>query len=191
MPYHPCKTGETELKARNTHRRGLRGSLMADAPLAIWFLIIGVTLPLIDLVMITVRSGFLIMSARDAAHVAARCKSFQTPVSADQPSVVGAADAQARFAASRFSEITVNSVESWILITDLDTEVTTRQNTRLTEPADTNEFVYQIEVIVRGQANPLVRYNAGIFGNIPGLTAPVPVNAVAREFAEFPGGLDD
>lgn len=169
----------------------MRGSFFADVPLTIWFLMLGLAIPLIDLVTVSVRSGFLIMAARDAAHHASGCRSFQNPVSASRPSMITAADARARDAASRFSEVTVNSVESWIVITDLNTQVTTKRNTKLTDPANTDVNVYQLEVIVRGQANPLIRYNAGIFGNIPGLTAPVPVNAVAREFVEFSDGLDE
>jgi hypothetical protein len=43
---------------------------------------------------------------------------------------------------------------------------------------------------VKGQVSPLMDLNIGILPPIPGLTAAVPVTVAAREYCEYPQGLN-
>lgn len=164
---------------------------MAELPIALWVLFVVLTLPMIDMATIGLRTTFLVAAAHDAVHAASRAKSFSSPVTANDPSATQTATSQVAQDISRFREITVNNVTTNMVITDINNGQTTRRNTPLTTPADINTNTYSIEVLVTAQIRPLITFNAGgLLPNIPGLSAPVVVTCAAQEFSEYPSGLN-
>jgi hypothetical protein len=56
---------------------------------------------------------------------------------------------------------------------------------------DTSNNIYDIQVELIGQINPLVSYPMpGIFGNVPGLTGPMPCVVRSQYTSEVPQGLN-
>lgn len=170
--------------------RTTRGAFIAELPVALWMLILGFTFPLVDLSIATMRTTLVLGACRDGVHEAARSKTFQTSISASELSSQQSALNTVNQVASRFHGIRITSVNTFIIRTDINTQVSTRYASALTQPADSSAYVYNIETVVVGQADPLVTFNIPFFGNIPGLTGPMTVSAAAREFAEYPQGLN-
>lgn len=52
-----------------------------------------------------------------------------------------------------------------------------------------NEYIYQVEVVINAQVEPLITLNQGLLGNIQGLTKPLPITAELIGFAERPQAL--
>ena len=154
-----------------------------------WMLFLVFTIPLIDLATISLRTTFLVTATHDAAHMAARAKSFQTAYDANDPSAQQSAQNQVAQDLTKFPQIKTTSVLTNLVITNITTSATVRQKTPLAQPADTSSNTYTIEVVVTAQVNPLITFNSSLFGNIPGLSAPVTVACAAQEFAEYPQGL--
>lgn len=174
---------------KHTRRRRAGGSVIADTPLALWVLFVLFTIPFLDLASVCLRYTFFVTASRDAAHEAARAKSFFVDLSADQRSSVSMAQETAENVARSFSEINVTAVNTRLLITNIASGAVTIRTTPLPAPADTSSNLYEIETIVSGNINPLVTFNAGPMPGIPGLSAPVPVTVSSRELCENPQGL--
>jgi hypothetical protein len=169
--------------------RKQKGSMIADVPAALWVLLVLFTFPLIDLAAITIRYTFLVTASRDAAHAAAQAKSFFTSVSGQYPSAVILAEQQANTSAQGFSEISINNVKTNIVTTNINSGAVSRRSTPLTAAADTSTNLYQIEVEITGQINPLITNHSGSLLNIPGISSPMQVVVASREYCEFPQGL--
>lgn len=170
-------------RTRNT------GSVMVEAPIAIWLLFVLFTIPFIDLASIMLRYTFMVAASRDSVHAAAKAKSFISDLTPSDPSATSLANTVARQTSAAFSEITVTSVTTRLLVTDVATGSVKSQATVLSKPADSSANVYQFETTVTGLVNPLVPFLAGPFPGIPGLSAPVPVSVSSSEFCENPQGL--
>jgi hypothetical protein len=166
------------------------GALVAELPIAMWVLFLGLAIPLADLATIGLRSTFVVAAAHDAAHAAARCKSFQTDVDTSHPSAQTTAQSVASNVLTSFKFSSNYTVTTQIVVTNISTGKVTRQTTPLLAPADTNSAVYDIEVVVSAQVDPLVTYSSSMFGKVPGLSAPMTMSCGSREFAEFPQGLN-
>ena len=83
----------------------------------------------------------------------------------------------------------IDSVVATILSTNATSLTTTRQTTPLSQPADTQQNVYQIEVLVTGHVKPLFLFSNKYFGNVPGLTQDLKLTTRASENCECPQGL--
>ena len=62
-------------------------------------------------------------------------------------------------------------------------------NAPLNSPADPTVNLYQLRVDVAGQIQPVISLSSDIFGNIPGLTGPIPVKMSMMRVFENPQGL--
>jgi hypothetical protein len=170
--------------------RSRRGALTAELPGTLWVLFFLLTFPLLNLATVTLRYTFLVAAARDAATAASKAKTFSVDLSASEPSSVNVAPTVANQTGTKFTGITIIGTQTNLVITNLVTQVTTKQTTRLTSPADTTTNLYGIEVVVTGDVQPFLPYTP-VLGNIPGLTGPMRVNVASTEMAENPQGLDE
>lgn len=164
--------------------------MMAELPLVLWLIFLVLTIPLVDFVCFSLRYNCLLIVSREAAQSASRAKTFQTNVSASELSAVNSASSTASSVAAAFPEVSVNSVNTYIVASNISSGVCTRQNTKLAAPANTSEYTYQIETLLNGQTNPILRVGQGHWGQIPGLTAPIQVSVASRAYAECPQGLN-
>jgi len=139
------------------------------------------------------RFGFLWNAAREAALQAAQCQTFQNDSSIGV-SAVNTADLWATKATAGFQGIAiVPPVNVYIVQTNVQSGATTRGTSRtaLSAAADTDNNIYDIQVEINGQIQPLVTVPFGGGGiNVPGLTAPFPVTVRSQYSAEVPQGLN-
>lgn len=169
--------------------RKTSGSSMAEMPAALMIIFVGMFLPLFILASITLRTTLLSAAVKDAAHAAAKAKTFAngTP---EKPSAQEVAAEQAGATASRFGGITLDNVQTGIVTTRLGTKQVTRSTSPLVV-VDTSKNVYAVEVTVKGRIEPIIRCETGFLANVPGLTGPMPLNMVASEMTENPQGLTE
>ncbi|MGH9551477.1 MAG: hypothetical protein ACRD3W_18975, partial [Terriglobales bacterium] len=90
--------------------------------------------------------------------------------------------------AKGFTGITISKVTSYIVTCPVSGAASTRQTTALTSAPDNTANVYNLEVVVQSQLQPLLPRNNG-FMKIPGLNAAVPAQARADVFFENTQGL--
>lgn len=179
------------MKSRITlQRRHRAGSAIAEAPVAIWFAILGLFMPLLCLATITLRYAFMVTAAHEAAYQAAVSKTFSTDISTTDLCAVNAADTTAKKVASNFSGITVNTVSTRIIRSDSQNDALQVYDSKLNNPADTTRYVYLLETTIDGLVQPLILGHTGIFQEIPGLTGPMHVQVTSRKLAENPQGLN-
>lgn len=166
------------------------GSAIAEAPVALWFAILALFMPLLCLATITLRYAFVVTAAHEAAYQAAVSKTFSTDISTTDLCAINAADATAKKVANSFSGISVNTVSTKIIQSDSQTNTLQVHATRLNNPADTTRYVYLLETTIDGLVQPLILGHSGLFQDIPGLTGPMHVQVSSRKLAENPQGLN-
>jgi Flp pilus assembly protein TadG len=169
--------------------RNASGQAMLDLPWTLCVLFIFLCFPLLTLGAETIRYGFLLAASRDAAHMAAAARTFQTNSSSSDLSACNVASGQAALTASKFTNVTVNSVTTNIVIIALSNNAVTRRSTPLSAPADTTNNLYGIEVVVNGTIAPLIAGNPN-FPRIPGLSGPITLSVTSQEISENPQGLN-
>jgi hypothetical protein len=177
------------MKLERSSKRKSTGSLVAELPFALWMLLMLFTVPFIDMATVLLRYTFIVTAARDGVHAAANAKTYFANASGTDLSAVNIASQTVATDAAAFSEISVISVKTYILATNITTHQVTQYTSPLVQPADTGTYLYQLETVVNGQVNPFLQ--SPILPNIPGLTAPVPVTVASREYCENPQGLSN
>ncbi len=178
------------MNAGKQSKRNEKGSFMVEVPLALWMLFVLFTFPLLDLATVLLRYTFIVAAARDGVHAAAQSKTFQFSTSPTQQSAMANAQLATALTAAAFSEISVTNVKTQILATDINTLKVTTYNQALATPADQTTNLYEIQTTVTGSIDPLLTIAIGVFDNVPGLSLPVPVTVTAREYCEYPQGLN-
>jgi hypothetical protein len=165
-----------------------RGTTLAEMPVALWMIII-MCFAMLLLATETLRFGFFWNACREAAQQAAKCTTFQADT-AIGPSAVTTANTWATKAAGAFSGLTLNTVNVYIVSTNVSSGVMskTASGIKLANAADTSNNIYDIQVELIGQIEPLIRFS-NYFGSIPGLSAPFPVVVRSQYTSEVPQGL--
>src|SRR5262249_43155469 len=105
------------------------GANLAEFPVAIWLLFVGLFFPLLMLAVVTFRANFLNLVAKEAAHAAAKAQTFEVGTT-DKPAAIELAKTTADQAASRFKGLAINSIKTRIVITDVKTQNITSQETK-------------------------------------------------------------
>lgn len=188
--------GYCSRRARTCHaatRRANSGYSIAEMPAAIWVLFICLLFPLLILVTTTIRASFLSACAKDAAHAAAKAKIFENSNGqpGDPPDAITTAVNQAQATAQALggSAITIEpgDVKTEIVTSTLASPPTVTYSSQPLQPGqlDVVNNVYAIQVTVTGNVQPLVTFPK-VLGDVPGLTGPIKMNAVAREMVENP-----
>ncbi len=174
--------------------RGRRqnGGSIAELPVAIFILFLILLMPLIDLATIALRTSFVHSAAHNACASAARALTFQANGEKGELSAVNIAkrDALATKANGLAGvNFTANDVQIAIVGTPIKVgKAPIRTSSPLSE-VEAKSYLYQVEVSVNGSVEPLVTLSPNLFGQVPGLTMPFPVQATYRQFSEHPSGL--
>ena len=160
-----------------------------DLPWTLCVLFVFLCFPLLTLGAVTIRYGFLLAASRDAAHMAAAARTFQTNSSTSDLSACNVASGQASLTAGKFTGVTVSNVSTNIVTIALSNNSVSKRTTPLTSPADTTNNIYGIEVSVTGTIAPLIAGNPN-FPRVPGLSGPMTVTISSQEICENPQGLN-
>jgi hypothetical protein len=179
--------------SRAVGRSAQSGYSIAEMPAAIWVLFVCLLFPLLILVTTTIRASFLSACAKDAAHAAAKAKIFENSNAqpGDPPDAITMAVNQAQATAQALggSAITIEpgDVKTEIVTSTLASPPTVSFSSQPLQPGqlDAVNNVYAIQVTVTGNVQPLVTFPK-VLGDVPGLTGPIKMNAVAREMVENP-----
>lgn len=175
----------------NYRRMRQKGHTLAETPAAIWLTFTCLFFPLFCLTTCLLRYSFLLTAAHEAAYEAAISKTFSTDVSTTDLCAVKTANNIATNVAQSFSGVTVSNVSTRIVQSDSQTNNIHVYTTKLPTPANTSRYVYLLETTVVGSIKPIIEgHSDGLFGTIPGLTAPMAVQATSRKVAENPQGLN-
>lgn len=169
--------------------RKAKGSSLAELPLALWLIFGLMMMPMLSMATLTLRSALMNVTVQNAAQAAAKAKTFATGTS-EKPSAMQIAEETIRNSVATFPGLRVTSINCAIVTTAIAPGSLPVRSGKLTTPADSSRFVYQIETVAQGQIEPLFKISPGLFGNVPGVTAPLVVSYVARQMAENPQGLD-
>jgi hypothetical protein len=165
------------------------GYAIAEMPAVLYALFILMVFPLLDLAAITLRYAFCTLAVNEAAMDGATCKTFQTDSSATEPSAQTAAGQSVDNVLAKWNGIVKTDFHTRLVVTQVSDGQTSRQETKLNDPADTNNFMYMIEPELKADVHPLV--TVPFFGmDVPGLTGPIHVDVAARKYAENPQGLN-
>ena len=172
------------------NRKQNAGYLVAEIGPILWITFMFFTLPLIMLGSLGLRYSLLMSAVYSTAASASQCRSFSTDTSSSEPSATTLVSQNLKQTLSTYSGITLNRVDSYIVICPLNSSSCTKQTTPLAAPADTSANAYNLEIVAQASINPLMIYpSKGIFGDIPGLTSPLSVQAKADSFFENTQGL--
>lgn len=169
---------------RKTH-----ASYIVEAVIVPYVLLFLIALPVVNFVTCTMRCTFLWTCARDASFHAAKAKSFVSDVSATSLSAKNIARQIVTIDASGFNGVSIDSVDTCAVITDLDTKAVTRQTNVLTTAPDTDKCIYQTEVVVTGKVRPLLLFSQKVFGSIPGISDWIQISVRSKDVCESPQGL--
>lgn len=180
-------------------KRRVVGTSIAEAPLALWIIILGMAFPLLIIVMTSVKYGFFWNAARDACKQACQAQTFEAAPPNGGQSAMATAISVANAGAASFSGITITSTDVYIIRTDLVTgidEKITPPNVKLSgsgySPPDIDKYYYAIQVELNGTVEPFIQHPGGIGGlDIPGLTSSFPVKVTSQQPFENIQGLDD
>jgi hypothetical protein len=183
--------------ARQTFpRRGCSGASLAEIPAVLYILFICLLIPLIVLATITMRAAFFSSVAKDAAHAASKAGIFKyssPPPAGSQPDAVTLALTTAKATAQALGVVipSDDSVKTEILANEIanPSNVTVSSDMLPAGTLDPTKFVYSVRVSVTGQIDPLLKFNSGVFGNVPGLTGPVTLSVSGEEMVENPQTL--
>jgi hypothetical protein len=172
------------------------GTTIAEVPLGLWIVFVGIAFPIFVLAMMSVRFALFCEASREAAAAACQCQTFLTnpppaPSGPSQLSAVNQALSTAQSVANLFPGVTVGSVQTSIVQTQISNQASTvyAAGTALSSPADTVANMYQIRVTVSGQVQPIITLPGGFLRSVPGATEPIPVTVTEDRVFENPGGL--
>jgi len=168
-------------------KRRLRGTSIAELPLAMWVIFIGIGMPLLSLTLITVRYGMFVEAARQAADVACSTQTY----GAGSGAVYSAYNTASSIAAV-FPGVNMYDCKCWIIVTPLYGSGPAQvigPNTPLTTPADPSQNLYQIRVDLKGYIQPILAMPLPEFINIPGLSIPIDAQVSSTRVFENPPGL--
>ncbi len=182
----------TKLASEASRKRATAGNSVVELPICLSLLFLMFFLPLTNLTMIGMRAFAVFSAARSAASVAGRSFSFAENSAQDKPSAKHVAPGAAILAAQACpagARLKHNQVKVFLIAIPIKPGGASIKQDYPLVVVDTDNYVYQIEVSVSAEVEPLVRLNSNVFGEVPGLTRPFWVQASCREFAEHPSGL--
>ncbi len=166
-----------------------RGSTAIELPLMLWFLMVLILFPLLNLGSCCVRSYYFFQATHNAALQAAKARSFQVSGTPLDPSSMVVATNVANGIAGQWPGVNITTVTTFIVQTDINNGTETTFTARLAVPANTVSNLYQIRVRCQGSVEPLIPFNLGFFGAIPGLTGNIPLDMNDQNAVENTQGL--
>lgn len=168
--------------------RTRKGSSLLELPCTLFVFLIMLMMPMLNLATTTLRCSLMGMAVTEGAHAASKAHSYEVGTT-EKPAAIILANELVNAAASRFSGLHVDSIQTAIVTTNVASGEVTKQPGKLTTPPDSSRYIYQIETNVQAHIDPLFMLTS-VFGAIPGITTPVPMSYSSREIFENPSGLN-
>lgn len=180
---------ESTRQPRQCRKAKRRTGSIAEIPLVIFALFLVFAFPMINLGTTALRHSLFMYACRQGAFSAASAYTFGNGT-AEKPAAVDIAPQKVASVISRFSGITMKSIDVSIVSVDLESGAVMKHNGKLTEPADTGKFLYFIELTAVADIYPITEVRLP-FLDVAGLSRKWTSTVNVREFVESPQGLDD
>lgn len=208
MPAHNTIGSDIESSLRRKRcgmRRTGNGSSAVEMPVALIVFLFFLLFPLIDLATIALRSAVIYSAAFNGAHAGALASSFLVDSAINDPSTgkpvpklsaVNAAVAAAQgtkntgLSGVEYDDSDIQIKLQGIPLKESDNLPKIQLGDRVPVVQVDPAYIYQIEVTVTGRVQPLFMLSSQLFGDVPGLTVPLPVTASSRQICENPNGLN-
>jgi len=183
-------------KKQRAPKNNIFGTTIAELPAGLWIIFCGILMPLLCLILTTVRFALFWEAAREASDAACQAQTYITGTqSGSPPGATTIAQNTAYNVSTMFSGITIDpdtDVNCYIIITPLASTTSlppVGPNTGLTTVPDPTVNLYQLRVDVTGQIQPILCLSSQMFGSIPGLTMPFAAKLSMVRVIENPHGL--
>lgn len=171
-------------------KRSPKGTSIVDIPVGLTIVLVVLFIPLISLASLTLRSTILNAVMRDAAHHAAKARTFSRP-SENERSATTAAESALRSSLSSFPGLSLTNIDVDIIASSQTAQQTIRFEDKLPAAADTSQFIYLIDVTATAEITPLIQADERLLGAIPGVTTPMSLTVSATQIAEHTEGLNE
>ncbi len=185
-------------------RPNQNGSSLIELPVALTVFFVFLLFPLIDFATIALRSASVYAAASNAAHSGALANSFLKDASITDPSSgTSTVKLSAVNSAVQSAQATKANGLAGVAFADQDVSVRVvgvplrpadglptiqgkdRQALKIVDPA----YLYEVEVTVAAQIQPLFSLSQQLFGDIPGITTPLPLKVTSQQVCESPEGF--
>jgi hypothetical protein len=190
------RTRITQSMAGSGSKRRRRGTTIAELPLGLWMVFVGIGFPVFILATLTARFALFWEAAREAAQAACQARTFYNnpPFPSTALSAVNAANSAASNVLATFPGSTLTQpAQVWIVITPISSQGTLTPNmygpNMALSAVNTDLNMYQVRVVLTGKVQPLFTLPFSYFGNIPGLTQAFPTTVAEERVFENPEGL--
>lgn len=169
--------------------RRCSGTHIIELGPTLWIVFLIVFFPMLTFGSMGLAYMPMVNATRLAAQAAAQCKSFQTNVDSADLSAVNTANQIVNQSTTCWSQVSVQKITTSIVICNYSSKAVTRQQTPLSQPANTTTNAYNCEVLAQGTIQPLFRLPQAIFGSVPGLSAPIQTSTRSLVVFENTQGL--
>jgi hypothetical protein len=168
---------------RRAYSRSQSGTLMAELPLVLWILFVGLLFPLLIYSSIGYRGSILYFAADSASKRAAKAPTY-TDATSDASTTLSTTLAS-------FTGITTSTPTISVMAQPIAGGAPTIYPGKLpVGTVNTSQYIYFVMSHVDADLSPLVQFNGGWMGmNIPGLTGPFHLTFNTQAYAENPTGL--
>ncbi len=170
-------------------KRFNRAQSIAEFGPALWLMFIGILFPMLSLGTVVIRYSIFHTTAYMALRNAVQSRTFLNNTSNGSGVTILSALNAARLTANNFQKgftginfnAYSNNLQLYIVMVTQPSpgvynEYTYAANSPLTTTSS-QQAIYNLKIVLNGTINPVVQLPNNFFGNIPGLTAPLPLVA--------------
>ncbi len=171
------------------HHRLKRAQSIAEFGPALWLMFIGILFPMLSLGTVVIRYSIFHTTAYMALRNAVQSRTFLNNTNNGSGVTILSALNAARQTANNFQHgftginfnAYSNNLQLYIVMVTQSSpgvynETIYAANAPLTV-ASNQQAIYNLKIVLNGTINPIVQLPNNLFGNIPGLTAPLPLVA--------------
>jgi len=176
------------MKLVRQRRRRHQGSVILEIPFVLWLFFFVLFFPMLNFATAFLRLTFLYGAVHNACISAARGRTFSTSINSDPTALSLAQDAANGYVAA-FTGLHIQTLDTIIVITNINTQVQTFSSVPLTTPPDVSNFTYQVQVTLNGATDPLFQVPTILNVPVAGLNQPLLVKLQDRQYFENPQGL--
>ncbi|CAN5213425.1 hypothetical protein BH11CYA1_BH11CYA1_35680 [soil metagenome] len=170
---------------KRRHSRSAFGSSIAEMPVALWAIFIGLLFPLAILTSMGYRASIVYFATDAACRKASKAPSFT--------------EAQTRATTTLTTDLAsfsgISNVVPTLTIKIKSLGSTTESTSTTVLPpgsVNTSQNIYFVILGVDADIDPIVHFNNGFMGmSVPGLTGPYTLHMAAQAYVENPNGLTE
>jgi hypothetical protein len=174
-------------KLTGKRERNRTGYSITELPLALLILFVFGAFPLMALSLTALRMAFVNLTCNEAVRAAAGTQTFSLAQTAAKTTVANLSQA---FTGLVYNFQGGSNGSLTIYQTPLSPNGPPDPQPYNGGPIQTSQYLYQYQLSMPTQIQPILQYSGGLFGNVPGWSAPIQMNVTASAYCENPQGLN-